>query len=40
MKIIIVGAGIVGSNLAEELSGEGHEIAIIDRNPEKIKKLS
>ncbi|MFC1524791.1 Trk system potassium transporter TrkA [Planctomycetota bacterium] len=40
MKIIIVGAGIVGSNLAEELSCEGHEIAIIDKNSEKIKKLS
>ena len=40
MKIIIVGAGIVGTNLAEELSREGHEIALIDKNADKIKKLS
>tara|TARA_B100000686_G_scaffold354997_1_gene468884 strand:+ start:2621 stop:3979 length:1359 start_codon:yes stop_codon:yes gene_type:complete len=40
MKILIVGAGVVGYNLAEELSHEGHDIAIIDNDAEKIKIIS
>lgn len=40
MNILIVGAGIVGFNLAQELSHEGHDISIIDANPEKIKLIS
>ena len=32
MKIIIVGAGTVGCNLAEHLSGQNHQIAIIDQD--------
>ena len=30
MKIIIVGAGAVGSNLAERLSGENHDVTLIE----------
>jgi len=40
MKILIVGAGIVGFNLAQELSQEGHDISIIDENAERIKIIS
>ncbi|MBI4384077.1 MAG: Trk system potassium transporter TrkA [Nitrospinae bacterium] len=40
MKILIVGAGIVGYNLALELSKEGHDISIIDEDREKIKRIS
>ncbi|SVA63140.1 uncharacterized protein METZ01_LOCUS115994 [marine metagenome] len=40
MKILIVGAGIVGNNLAQELSEEGHDISIIDQDPEKIRRIS
>ena len=40
MRILIVGAGIVGFNLAEELSHEGHDIAIIDEDAEKIKIIA
>jgi len=40
MNILIVGAGIVGFNLAQELSHEGHDISIIDADPEKIKVIS
>lgn len=40
MKILIVGAGIVGFNLAQELSHEGHDISIIDENAERIKTIS
>jgi len=40
MKILIVGAGIVGFNLAQELSQEGHDISIIDDDREKIKVIS
>ena len=40
MNIVIVGAGVVGFNLAEELSQEGHDISIVDVNPQKIKQIS
>jgi len=40
MRILIVGAGIVGFNLAKELSKEGHDIAIIDQDTEKIRRIS
>jgi len=40
MRILIVGAGVVGFNLAQELSKEGHDIAIIDQNLEKMRRIS
>jgi trk/ktr system potassium uptake protein len=40
MRILIVGAGVVGFNLAQELSKEGHDIAIVDQNPEKMRRIS
>ncbi len=40
MNILIVGAGIVGFNLAQELSHEGHDISIIDADYNKIKLIS
>jgi len=40
MRILIVGAGVVGFNLAQELSKEGHDIAIIDQNREKMRRIS
>jgi len=40
MRILIVGAGIVGYNLAQELSQEGHDIAIVDQDPERIRRVT
>ena len=40
MKIIIVGAGRIGSSLAEELSAEGHDITVVDRDAETIEHVS
>lgn len=40
MKIIVVGAGKVGYSVAKILSEEGHDITVIDRNPETITHLS
>ena len=39
MRILIVGSGIVGFNLAQELSQEGHDIAIVDQDPERIRRI-
>ena len=39
MKIIIEGAGQVGSHLAKMLSQEGSEITVIDNDPERIRAL-
>ena len=39
MKIIIVGDGKVGSILTQQLSREGHDITVIDRNSELLGTL-
>lgn len=40
MKIIIAGAGRVGSTLARNLEREGHDITLIDRDAETIERCS
>ena len=35
-----MGAGIVGYNLAQELSHEGHDIAIVDQDPERVRRIT
>lgn len=40
MKIIIIGDGKVGHTLAENLSKEGNDVTIIDKDPEPLKKAS
>ncbi|MBU1027330.1 MAG: TrkA family potassium uptake protein [Candidatus Margulisbacteria bacterium] len=39
MHVIIVGCGRVGSQLAQILSTEGHNVVIIDKNAESFKRL-
>jgi trk system potassium uptake protein TrkA len=39
MKILILGAGKVGSSLASTLSRQGYEVSIVDLNKEKLLKL-
>ncbi|MCM1297628.1 MAG: Trk system potassium transporter TrkA [Muribaculaceae bacterium] len=40
LKIIIVGCGKVGRTLIAQLIKEGHDIALIDTNPQKIQDLT
>ncbi len=40
MRIVIVGAGLVGSTLADRLSRDGHDVSIIDQDPDKVRALS
>lgn len=40
LNIIIVGCGKVGATLIEQLSKEGHDITIIDKNAEKIQAMT
>ncbi len=40
LRIIIVGCGRVGATLVEQLSSEGHDITIIDKDPAKIQELT
>ena len=37
MKIIIIGSGKLGRTLAEQLTGENHEITIIDKNVSRVQ---
>ncbi len=39
MRIIVVGCGRVGSALAIQLAGEGHDVRMIDRRPAARRKL-
>lgn len=40
MEIIIVGCGKVGYTLVEQLSGEDHNIVVIDEREEKVKSIT
>ncbi|MFO7655509.1 MAG: Trk system potassium transporter TrkA [Bacteroidales bacterium] len=40
MRIIIAGAGEVGSHLAKMLSQENHDIILVDPDEEKLKRIS
>ncbi len=39
MRIMIVGAGEVGYYLSETLSIEGHEVVLVDRDQERVRRL-
>jgi trk system potassium uptake protein TrkA len=39
MKIIIIGAGEVGFNIAQRLSEENHDVVVIEKDPNKIKHI-
>lgn len=39
MRVVIVGCGRVGARLASLLDAEGHEVTIIDSNPESFRRL-
>ena len=40
MKIIIVGAGEVGYNIAGRLASENKQVVVIDKDPDAIRRLS
>lgn len=40
LQIIIVGCGKVGRTLVEQLSKEGHDITIVDKDAEKVQTIS
>jgi trk system potassium uptake protein len=39
MRVIVIGCGRVGSALSSRLSGEGHDVRIIDRDPDSRRLL-
>ena len=40
MKVIVVGAGEVGSYIAESLSAEGKDVAVVDNNSRRLEEFS
>jgi trk system potassium uptake protein TrkA len=40
MRVIIVGCGRVGAQLANALSAERHDVVVIDRNPQSFSRLA
>jgi trk system potassium uptake protein TrkA len=40
MKVVIVGAGEVGFYIAQKLSEEGQDVVLIDKDPEKITRIT
>lgn len=39
MKIVIVGAGEVGNHLSQVLSTKGHDVTVIEENPERATRI-
>ncbi|MEO2170330.1 MAG: NAD-binding protein, partial [Acidimicrobiales bacterium] len=39
MRIIVVGAGEVGSYVAERLSSQGHHVALIESDPVRFREI-
>lgn len=39
MKIVIIGVGTIGRSILKNLSGEGHNITIVDEDKNKIERL-
>jgi len=39
MKLVILGSGRVGSILAREMARDGHDVTIIDHNPDSFRRL-
>jgi len=40
MKVIVCGAGQVGSNIARQLARENNDVTLIDQSPELVRKIS
>ena len=40
MRVVVVGCGRVGSELATMLSREGNDVAVIDKNPRALQRLA
>jgi len=40
MRILIIGAGAVGFDLAQRLIDEDHEVVIVDSNPDKVQRAA
>ena len=39
LRIVIIGAGEVGFNLAKSLSRENHDITVVDIDPKSVLEL-
>ena len=40
MRILIIGAGEVGTYIAERLIREGHDIVVLDRDPRAVERIN
>lgn len=40
MRVVIAGCGRIGAELARLLDSEGHDVTVIDRDPEAFRRLS
>ena len=40
MRIVVIGIGKVGSIVAEHLAREGHEVVVVDRNPDVVDRMT
>lgn len=39
MKVVILGCGRSGASLALQLSAAGHEVTVVEKNPESLRRL-
>ena len=40
MRIVVCGAGQVGTSIAKQLASENNDVTVVDQSPELINKIS
>lgn len=40
MKIIIIGSGTVGTAICQQLVKEGHDVTVVEKNPDSLREIS
>jgi len=40
MRVLVLGAGVIGVTAAYELAGAGHEVTVVDRQPAPAMETS
>jgi trk system potassium uptake protein TrkA len=40
MKVVICGAGLVGTSIAQHLAGENNDVTVVDQDASLVRKIS
>ena len=40
MRVLVVGAGSIGFNVTEQLAAEGHDVSVVEEDPELVRRIN